>query len=45
VRTFADLLGYERQARVLQKTLDEEGRTDHLLTDVAEDRVNPEARS
>lgn len=45
VRTFADLLGYERQAQVLQKTLDEEGRTDHLLTDVAEDRVNPEARS
>jgi ferritin-like metal-binding protein YciE len=45
VRTFADLLGYERQARVLQKTLDEEGRTDHVLTDVAEERINPEARS
>src|SRR5687767_7016181 len=45
VRTFADLLGYERQAQVLQKTLDEEGRTDHVLTDVAEERINPEARS
>lgn len=45
VRTFAELLGYERQAEMLQETLDEEGRTDHVLTDVAEDRVNPEARS
>jgi ferritin-like metal-binding protein YciE len=45
VRTFADLLGYERHATLLQETLDEEGHTDHVLTDVAEDRVNPEARS
>lgn len=45
VRTFADLLGYERQAQALQETLDEEGRTDHVLTDVAEERINPEARS
>ena len=44
VRTFAEMLGLDKQAEMLQKTLDEEGRTDHVLTDVAEDRVNPEAR-
>ena len=45
VRTFAEELGLNRQAKLLQTTLDEEGRTDHVLTDVAEDRVNPEARA
>jgi len=45
VRTFADMLGLDKHKSLLQKTLDEEGRTDHLLTDIAEDRVNKEARS
>jgi ferritin-like metal-binding protein YciE len=45
VRTFAEMLGLDKHAKLLQKTLDEEGHTDHVLTDVAEDRVNPEARS
>ena len=44
VRTFADTLGLDMHAKLLQETLDEEGRTDHVLTDVAEDRVNKEAR-
>jgi ferritin-like metal-binding protein YciE len=45
VRTFADMLGLDKHAKLLQQTLDEEGHTDHVLTDVAEDRVNKEARS
>ena len=45
VRTFAEMLGLDKHAKLLQKTLDEEGHADHVLTDVAEDRVNPEARS
>ncbi len=44
VRTFAHMLGFDNQAKLLQQTLDEEGRTDHILTDVAEERVNPEVR-
>ncbi len=44
VRTFADMLGLDKHKKLLQETLDEEGRADHVLTDVAEDRVNPEAR-
>ena len=44
VRTFAEMLGLDKHAKLLQKTLDEEGHADHVLTDVAEDRVNPEAR-
>jgi ferritin-like metal-binding protein YciE len=43
VRTYARQLGYESQAQVLQRTLDEEGETDHLLTDLAEARINLEA--
>jgi ferritin-like metal-binding protein YciE len=43
VRTYARQLGYEEQAQVLQQTLDEEGETDHLLTDLAESRINIEA--
>lgn len=45
VRTFANMLGLDKHAALLQETLDEEGRTDRVLTDVAEDRVNREARS
>jgi len=33
----------ESQAELLQRTLDEEGETDHLLTDLAEARINLEA--
>lgn len=35
VRTYAQLLGYKGAARVLQQTLNEEGKTDHLLTRLA----------
>ena len=42
-RTYARLLGLEDDARVLQQTLDEEGETDHKLTELAERVVNVEA--
>jgi ferritin-like metal-binding protein YciE len=44
VRTFADMLGLDKHRELLQKTLNEEGLADHLLTNVAEDRVNQDAR-
>ena len=40
VRTYARQLGYAAQAELLQQTLDEEGATDHLLTELAEARIN-----
>ena len=43
VRTYARTLGFESQAEILQQTLDEEGRTDHLLTELAESGINVEA--
>ncbi len=43
VRTFANMLGYNDQAQALQTTLNEEGDTDHKLTQLAETMVNPEA--
>jgi ferritin-like metal-binding protein YciE len=43
VRTWARLLGYERQAQLLQSTLDEEEQTDKELTALAEAFVNEEA--
>jgi ferritin-like metal-binding protein YciE len=36
VRTFAKELGYDDIAKTLQKTLDEEGKADKTLTDIAE---------
>lgn len=45
VRTYARQLGYEDQAQILQRTLDEEGETDHLLTDLAVSRINIEAEA
>lgn len=42
-RTYARLLGLEDDARTLQRTLDEEGETDHKLTELAERVVNIEA--
>lgn len=43
LRTYARLLGFEQQAALLQRTLDEEGETDKLLTALAENSVNLEA--
>lgn len=40
---FAGALGYEDVAQVLRQTLDEEWKTDKLLTDVAEESVNVKA--
>ena len=43
VRTFARQLGYESQAELLQRTLDEEGDTDKLLTELAVTTINIDA--
>lgn len=43
VRTYARSLGLDNQADLLQQTLDEEGSTDHRLTRLAEQVVNPDA--
>jgi ferritin-like metal-binding protein YciE len=43
VRTFAQLLGKDRSAELLQTTLDEESEANELLNNLAEDVVNPEA--
>ena len=45
VRTYARLLGRDRDADLLQQTLDEEGDTDKLLTKIAESGINVEAAS
>jgi ferritin-like metal-binding protein YciE len=43
VRTYAEQLGYDDQAKLLQQTLDEEGHANELLTQIAESSVNIEA--
>jgi ferritin-like metal-binding protein YciE len=43
VRTFAQLLGKDRSAELLQTTLNEESDANELLNKLAEDIVNPEA--
>ena len=43
VRTYARQLGFADHADMLQKTLDEEGTTDKLLTEIAERSINLEA--
>ena len=43
VRTWARQMGEDRQAELLQETLDEEEQTDRLLTDLAESEINVEA--
>jgi ferritin-like metal-binding protein YciE len=43
VRTWARQMGEDRQAELLQETLDEEEQTDKLLTDLAESEINIEA--
>jgi ferritin-like metal-binding protein YciE len=45
VRTYANLLGHEDQAQLLQQTLDEEKETDALLTELADSSINVEAES
>jgi ferritin-like metal-binding protein YciE len=42
-RTYAQQMGYDKQAALLQQTLDEEGETDKLLTSLAESSINIEA--
>jgi ferritin-like metal-binding protein YciE len=42
VRTWAELMGHEESARLLQQTLDEEGEADKKLTEIAM-ALNPEA--
>nr|WP_295924771.1 ferritin-like domain-containing protein [uncultured Dyadobacter sp.] len=43
LRNIARTLGYEEAAILLQQTLDQEGETDHLLTELAETYVNEQA--
>lgn len=43
VVTFAERLGMTEHARLLQETLGEEKQTDGLLTEIAEQVVNPDA--
>lgn len=43
VRTYAAQLGEQQSAALLQQTLDEEGMTDKLLTQIAEQVINIEA--
>jgi ferritin-like metal-binding protein YciE len=45
VRTWANQLGRQNDVNLLQQTLNEEGETDHKLTHIAEQMVNPEARA
>ena len=42
VRSYAETLGYDEAAELLQKTLDEESQANELLTKIAED-INEEA--
>ncbi len=42
-RSFAQQLGHADVANLLQMTLNEEGETDHQLTQVAESSINPQA--
>jgi ferritin-like metal-binding protein YciE len=43
LRTYAQQLGYEKIADMLQETLDEESNANELLTDIAESEINYEA--
>ena len=45
VRTYAQQLGHKEAATLLDKTLQEEGDTDKLLTKIAESHVNKMAQS
>ncbi len=43
VRTYANVLGLTKQEDLLQQTLNEEGTTDHRLTQIADEVVNIDA--
>jgi ferritin-like metal-binding protein YciE len=43
VRTYAELLGFDEDAELLQETLDEEKETDGKLNDLAKSTINIEA--
>jgi ferritin-like metal-binding protein YciE len=43
-RTWAQMMGHSKAARILQETLDEESRANEKLTKIAESHVNVEAR-
>jgi ferritin-like metal-binding protein YciE len=43
VRTYAEELGFDKIAKLLQQTLDEESKTNELLTEIAESEINYEA--
>jgi ferritin-like metal-binding protein YciE len=43
VRTYAQRLGRDDVAQILQASLDEEGKTDHRLSELAEESINPKA--
>src|SRR5512138_2868349 len=43
-RTWAEQLGYDQAARLLQETLDEEGEANKKLTAIAESHVNMQAQ-
>ncbi len=43
LRTYCKALGMDKASKLLQKTLDEEGETDKLLTFLAESTINVEA--
>src|SRR5205823_11437135 len=45
VRTFAQRLGHQGAARLLQQTLDEEAATDKKLTQLAEQGINQQAQA
>jgi ferritin-like metal-binding protein YciE len=42
-RAFARLLGYENHAEILRSTLEEESKTDHKFTEIAESLINERA--
>ena len=42
-RTYAQMLGLDEHAQLLDRTLQEEGETDHKLTDLAESVINVDA--
>ncbi len=44
VRTFAEFLGQDEAANLLQQTLDEEKQTDKKLTELAENMINVHAK-
>lgn len=44
LRRWAETLGMKDAAKLLDETLQEEGKTDHLLTELAEKVANPQAQ-